>query len=93
MKQNRSITPSIPEDSSASNKPHIDKGIPDSLRHFDSLPDSAFVRLPTVAGLFGQCRASIWRNVKLKRIPAPRKFSARVAAWQVGDLRRALKGL
>lgn len=89
MKQTRDITPDAQHSTSAPKA----KGIPDSLRHFSALPDEAFVRLPTVAALFGQSRASIWRNVKLLRLPAPRKFSPRVTAWQVGDLRRALKGL
>jgi predicted DNA-binding transcriptional regulator AlpA len=89
--QKRSITSAAKVTTAAS--PAQDQGIPTALRNFDAYPDSAFVRLPTVAGLFAQSRASIWRNVKLGRLPAPRKFSPRVTAWQVGDLRRALKGL
>ncbi len=89
-KSNRSITNTIPGTVAAS---PVQDGIPSALRNFDQYPDSAFVRLPTVAGLFAQSNASIWRNVKLGRIPAPRKFSPRVTGWNVGDLRRALKGL
>ena len=64
--------------------------IPDALKNFDSLPDSANVRQPVVQGLFGCSSATVWRNVKKGIIPAPRKLSERVTAWNVGDLRKAL---
>ena len=65
-------------------------GIPDALRNFDSLPDSANVRLPVVAALFACAGATVWRRVSAGTLPAPRKLGARVTAWNVGDLRRAL---
>lgn len=61
-----------------------------ALRDFDQLPDAANVRLPTVAALFACSPASIWRGVKAKRIPAPRKLSPRTTCWNVGELRKAL---
>ena len=64
--------------------------IPDALKNFDHLPDAANVREPVVAALYGCSHATVWRGVKAGRIPAPRKLSARVTAWNVGDLRRAL---
>lgn len=64
--------------------------IPDALRNFDSLPDSANVRLPVVAWLNGCSAATVWRMVKRGTLPAPRKLSERVTAWNVGDLRKAL---
>ena len=66
--------------------------IPDALKNFDSLPDSANVRQPVVEGLYGCSSATVWRNVKKGIIPAPRKTSERVTAWNVGQLRAALKG-
>lgn len=57
---------------------------------FDSLPDSSFVRLPTLLVLFGCSRTSIWRWVRAKRIPAPRKIGPRLVAWQVSELRHAV---
>lgn len=65
--------------------------IPAALRHFDSLPDSAHVRLPTVAALWACSPVTVWRCVKSGRIPAPKKLSPRTAAWNVGELRRALQ--
>lgn len=62
-----------------------------ALRHFDDLPDSACVRLPVVRALHGGVsRSTIWRMVRLGRLPAPRKPSPRIALWRVGELRDAL---
>jgi len=60
--------------------------------NFDSLPNSAHVRLPTVEQLYGCSKASVWRHVKTGLIPAPKKFGARITAWNVGELRTALAG-
>jgi predicted DNA-binding transcriptional regulator AlpA len=65
--------------------------LPAALRHFDSLPDSANVRQPVVEALFCGSGATVWRGVKRGKIPAPRKLSQRVTAWNVGELRRALE--
>lgn len=64
--------------------------IPDALKNFDALPDSAHVRLPVVAALYGCSPATIFRRVKSGHIPAPRKMSERVTAWSVAELRKAL---
>jgi predicted DNA-binding transcriptional regulator AlpA len=70
---------------------HAKKGeIPESLRYFDQLPDSAHVRQPVVEALFGCSAATVWRRVADGRIPRPRKLSDRVTAWNVGELRRVL---
>lgn len=66
------------------------EAVPAALRDFDSLPDSANVRLPVVRALFGCSDATIWRMARDNRIPKPRKLSERVTAWNVGDLRKAL---
>ena len=66
--------------------------IPDSLRNFDALPDSAYVRLPVVIMLFACGRTTVWRSVKNSKLPAPRKLSEAVTAWNVGELRKALRG-
>lgn len=64
--------------------------IAEPLRQFDLLPDSAQVRLPTVATLFGISAASVWRRVKNGTLPKPHKFSERVTTWNVGELRAML---
>lgn len=70
---------------------HTDpSAIPDALKNFDSLPDSANVRQPVVQALFGCSAATVWRMVKRNTLPAPRKLSDRVTAWNVGQLRAVL---
>lgn len=64
--------------------------IPDALKNFDSLPDAANVRQPVVEALIGCSSTTVWRMVKRGDLPAPRKLSSRVTAWNVGDLRKAL---
>lgn len=64
--------------------------IPDALKNFDSLPDSANVRQPVVQALIGCSSATVWRMVKRGTLPAPRKLSLNVTCWNVGDLRKAL---
>lgn len=64
--------------------------LPDALINFDLLPDTANVRQPVVEALIGCSAATIWRMVKRGSLPAPRKLSPRVTAWNVGLLRKAL---
>ena len=64
--------------------------IPDALKNFDSLPDSANVRLLVVQSLASCSAATVWRMVKRGTLPAPRKLSERVTAWNVGELRQFL---
>ncbi len=64
--------------------------IPEVLSNFDNLPDSAYIRLPVMVGLFGVSAASIWRGVKNNSIPKPVKISERTTAWNVGTVRKTL---
>lgn len=64
--------------------------IPDALRNFDSLPDSAYVREPVVCALLSRSSTSIWRDAKEGRIPKPKKLGPRTTAWNVGELRAHL---
>ncbi|PTQ68368.1 AlpA family transcriptional regulator [Nitrosomonas oligotropha] len=68
----------------------INASIPEALKNFDQLPDTANVRQPVVQGLYGCSAASVWRGVKDGRIPKPRKLSPRTTCWNVGELRAAL---
>jgi predicted DNA-binding transcriptional regulator AlpA len=64
--------------------------IPEALKNFDLLPDSANVRQPVVEGLYACSPASVWRGVHAGRIPLPRKLSPRTTCWNVGELRASL---
>jgi predicted DNA-binding transcriptional regulator AlpA len=91
-------SPSLNEPPSAGENQHVQRlqpvktssGITPALTKFDSLPDSAHVRLNEVTQLFGCSRASVWRWTKANKLPAPKRFGNRVSAWNVGDLRIAL---
>jgi predicted DNA-binding transcriptional regulator AlpA len=63
---------------------------PIKLPEWDSLPDSGFVRLPSLLLLFACSRATIWRWVKANKIPAPKKLGPRLVAWNVGEIRLVL---
>ena len=71
-------------------KSELTKSIPEALTNFDNLPDSAFIRLPTLKRLYGVSAATIWRGVKNGSIVAPAKLSERCTAWNVGKVRAAL---
>ena len=69
------------------------QSLPETLKNFDQLPDSAFVRQPTVQALYACSAASIWRAVNAGRIPKPYKISLRTTGWNVGELRTALAAI
>ena len=68
----------------------LHRTIPDALANFDQLPDSAYIRLPVMTGLFGISAASVWRGVKNHSIPSPVKLTERTTAWNVRLVREAL---
>lgn len=59
------------------------------LANFDSMPDSAFVRLTVVKGLFSVSSSTVWRMVKAGTLKA-RKLTPRTTAFNVGELRNIL---
>jgi hypothetical protein len=61
-----------------------------ALSGFDSLPDSASVRLPVTGALFGVSAPTVWRWSRQGILPAPTKRGG-VALWNVGELRQAMK--
>jgi predicted DNA-binding transcriptional regulator AlpA len=71
-------------------KAELTRPIPEGLANFDQLPDSAYIRLPVMKGLYGVSAASIWRGVKNSTIPKPVKLTERTTAWNVGLIRAAL---
>lgn len=71
-------------------KSELTQVIPEALANFDKLPDSAYIRLPVMKGLYGVSAASIWRGVKNLTIPKPSKLTERTTAWNVGLVRKAL---
>lgn len=83
-----------PEEVAAKNKSRRERrkhAVADGLKIFDTLPNSAHVRQPTVEGLYCCSSATVWRHVQQGHIPAPIRFSPRITAWNVGALRDALR--
>lgn len=64
--------------------------VSDVVRNFADLPDTAHVRVRTVATLVGCSVPTVWRMAADGRLPRPRKFSARLSAWNCGELRASL---
>ena len=60
------------------------------LTDFDSLPDSAHVRLPVVMALYACSAPTVRRAVRAERIPKPLRLFDRAVCWNVGALRMAL---
>jgi len=71
-------------------KSELKPAIPEALENFDKLPDSAYIRLPVMKGLFGVSAASIWRGCKNGTIPKPVKLTERTTAWSVKSVRALL---
>ena len=64
-----------------------------NLQNFDLLPNAAYVRMIVVQSLFSCSRATLWRWVKSGRLPAPKKIGVKNSAWNVAELREALKNV
>ena len=71
-------------------KSELTQAIPEALAQFEQLPNSSFIRLPVIKGLYGVSAATIWRGVKKGTIPKPSKLTERTTAWNVGLVRAAL---
>jgi predicted DNA-binding transcriptional regulator AlpA len=54
------------------------------------LPDSGFVRLPTVLAVFPVSRSTWWAGIQNGKYPPGIKLSERVTAWKVEDIRALL---
>ena len=60
-----------------------------ALQGFDRLPESAGVRLPVVAALFGISTPTVWRWTAKGQLPTPQRRGG-TTTWNVGELRRIL---
>lgn len=74
-------------------KTRTESPMPQAFREFDSLPASAFVRLRTVALVFGISAPTVWRWCKSGALPVPIRIGQRCTVWEVGALREAKQKL
>ncbi len=66
--------------------------LPASVRNFDEMPNSARIDVTAVSILTGRSKASVWRDVKAKRLPKPVRTGLRCTRWIVGEIREVLQG-
>jgi prophage regulatory protein len=57
------------------------------------IPETGFVRLPTILSVIPVCRATWWNGVKSGRFPKPIKLSANTSAWKVEDIHELIAKL
>jgi len=69
--------------------PRTERDVPDALRNFDLLPNSAFVRVNVMAARYSVVPMTIYRWSKSGRLPKPKKLGPNVTAWNVGEVRAA----
>jgi len=55
------------------------------------LPDTGFVRLPTILSVFPVSKSTWWAGVKSGRYPLPVKLSPRTTAWPVESIRALIE--
>lgn len=67
----------------------VDNDLPEALKSFDSLPNTAQVRLPIVRALFGISSATVWRMVIAGTLKT-HKLTPRTTTFNVGELRKFL---
>ena len=57
------------------------------------LPETGFVRLPSVLQVFPISRSAWWAGVKIGKYPAAHKLSPRCTAWKAEDIRELIDRL
>ena len=62
--------------------------IPDALAAFPHLPDEAFADIKTVSAVTSRSPASIWRDVKAGRLPAPTRSAPAQLAGKLASFGR-----
>ena len=67
------------------------KSLPVAVRDFEHLPNEARLDIKALSILFDRSRASIYRDVKAGRLPAPVHSGLRSTRWTVGSIRKVLQ--
>lgn len=57
------------------------------------LPETGFIRLPTVLEFIPVGKSTWWQGVKTGRYPKPVKLGPKVTAWRVEDIRDLIASL
>jgi len=75
----------------SSHSPSLDY-LPTRIQQFDVLPSSALMNVREISLLSGKSAATLWRDVKNKRLAAPIKLGPNSTRWRVDSVRRFLEG-
>ena len=54
------------------------------------LPETGYVRLPTILAVFPVSKSTWWNGIKEGRFPHGHKLGPRTTAWLVGDIRKLI---
>lgn len=73
----------------ADRKKRLQERLQRQLALVGSMPDEAAIDIQILSILLSRSIASIWRDVKAGRIPAPFKAGPRSTRWRLGDVRGA----
>jgi predicted DNA-binding transcriptional regulator AlpA len=57
----------------------------------NSLPETGFVRLPTILRIYPIGRSTWWQGVKDGKFPKPVKLGERTTAWRVEDIKALIE--
>ncbi len=56
-----------------------------------ALPETGYLRLPSVLRFFPVGKSTWWEGVKSGRFPKPVKLGPRITAWRVEDIRALIE--
>ena len=59
-----------------------------NLKH---LPETGFLRLPSVLSLIPVSKSTWWAGIKAGRFPQPVKIGPRTTCWRVEDIRKLIE--
>lgn len=57
------------------------------------IPETGFVRLPTVLSVYPVSKSTWWAGIKTGRYPKPVKLGQRTTAWRVEDIHALIERL
>jgi predicted DNA-binding transcriptional regulator AlpA len=80
----------LTQDQKAERRAARERNVRQTLQQFNTLPDSAGVRVAVVSAVFGISIATVWRWTRDGLLPQPRRVSPKVTTWPVGGLREVL---
>lgn len=58
-----------------------------------TLPETGFVRLPTILKVIPVSKSTWWAGIKTGRFPASVKLGPRMTVWRVEDIRKLIEEL